>query len=223
MRRDSVQSIVGIVFLCASILILLNSCGTSKLVKDHLDAMKEAHALQKPILIRTSLDDNRPDWTKKTVYEKGSVICFTGAFTDGVDYPLSIRCANAEALKNAVQSISQYIRTEFSSYVQGSNSAYGGGIDRYVSDGIATFSENIHSQGIKQAELYYEEMFSPQVMQPTYNVFVQLEMGKADYLKAKADVLRKLRDRFNADGEVEAKRKADKLLEDLKNEVKTSA
>jgi hypothetical protein len=107
--------------------------------------------------------------------------------------------------------------------VQGSNTAYGGGIDRYVSDGIATFSENIHAQGIKQAELYYEEMFSPQAMQPSYNVFVQLEMSKADYLHAKAEVLRKLRDKFNSEGQVEAKKKADKLLEDLKNEVKTAA
>ena len=32
--------------------------------------MKEANALQKPIMVRTSLDDNRPEWTKKTVYEK---------------------------------------------------------------------------------------------------------------------------------------------------------
>ena len=223
MRRNSLFELVGVTFLFTSVLILLNSCGPSKAVKDHLDMMKEAHAMQKPMLVRTSLDDNRPDWTKKTVYEKGSVICFTGAFIDGADYPLSIRCANAEALKSAVQAISQYIRSEFSSYVQGSNSAYGGGIDRYVSDGIATFSENIHVQGIKQAELYYEEMFSPQAMQPSYNVFVQLEMGKADYLHAKAEVLRKLRDKFNSEGQVEAKKKADKLLEDLKNEVKTAA
>ena len=223
MRRNSLFEFVGVTFLFTSVLILLNSCGPSKAVKEHMDMLKEAHAMQKPMLVRTSLDDSRPDWTKRTVYDKGSVICFTGAFTDGADYPLSIRCANAEALKNAIQSISQYIRTEFSSYVQGSNDAYGGGIDRYVSDGIATFSENIHTQGLKQAELYYEEMFSPQAMRPFYNVFVQLEMSKADYLFAKAEVIRKLRDKFSSEGRVEAKKKADKLLEDLKNEVKAAA
>ena len=106
---------------------------------------------------------------------------FTGGFTDGADYAVTIRCANAEALKSAVQAISQYIRAEFSEYVQGSNSATGDGIERYFSDGIATFAENIHVQGIKQAELYYEKMFSPAVMQSTYNVFVKLEMSKADY------------------------------------------
>ena len=125
-------------------------------------------------------------------------------------------------LKSAVQAISQFIRAEFSSYVQGSNSAYEDGIERYVSDGIATFAENIHVQGIRQGELYYEEMFSPQLMQTTFNVFVRLEMSKADYLKAKADVLKKLRDRFSADGEVEAKRKAEELLEDLKKDIKAA-
>jgi hypothetical protein len=167
------------------------------------------------------LDDDRPEWTQRTVFEKNGKVYFTGGFTDGADYAVTIRCANAEALKSAVQAISQYIRAEFSEYVHGSNSATSEGIERYFSDGIAIFSENIHVQGIRQAELYYEEMFSPVVMQPTYNVFVKLEMSKADYLHAKAQVLKKLRDRFKNDGEIQAKDKAEKLLEDLKDDIKT--
>jgi hypothetical protein len=167
------------------------------------------------------LDDDRPEWTQNTVFENNGKIYFTGGFTDGADYAATIRCANAEALKSAVQAISQFIRAEFSEYVQGSNSATGEGIDRYFSDGIATFSENIHVQGIRQTEIYYEKMFSPTLMQSTYNVFVKLEMSKADYLHAKAEVLRKLRDRFKDEGEIEAKEKAEKLLQDLKNEIRT--
>ena len=64
-------------------------------------------------------------------------------------------------------------------------------------------------------------MISPAGMQSTYNVFVKLEMSKADYLHAKAEVLKKLRERFKGDGEIEAKEKAEKLLQDLKNEIKT--
>ncbi len=45
-------------------------------------------------------------------------------------------------------------------------------------------------------------------------------MSKADYLHAKAEVLNKLRERFKDDGEIEAKEKAEKLLEDLKNDIK---
>jgi hypothetical protein len=194
----------------------LLGCGATKALN-----LKEEYQIQKPIVIRTSLDDDRPQWTQNTVFEKNGKVYFTGGFTDGADYAVSIRCANAEALKSAVQSISQYIRTEFSEYVHGSNSAAGEGIDRYFSDGIATFSENIHVQGIRQAELYYQEMFSPTLMQSTYNVFVKLEMSKADYLHAKASVLKKLRDRFKDEGEIEARKKAEKLLQDLKNEIKT--
>ena len=194
----------------------LLGCGATKVMN-----LKEAYEIQKLIVVRTSLDDDRPQWTQNTVFELNGKIYFTGGFTDGADYAVSIRCANAEALKSAVQSISQFIRAEFSEYVHGSNSAAGEGVDRYFSDGIATFSENIHVQGIRQAELYYEEMFSPTLMQSTYNVFVKLEMSKADYLHAKASVLKKLRDRFKDEGEIEARKKAEKLLQDLKNEIKT--
>ena len=194
----------------------LLGCGATKALN-----LKEAYEIQKPIVVRTSLDDDRPQWTQNTVFELNGKIYFTGGFTDGADYAVSIRCANAEALKSAVQSISQFIRAEFSEYVHGSNSAAGEGVDRYFSDGIATFSENIQVQGIRQAELYYQEMFSPTLMQSTYNVFVKLEMSKADYLHAKASVLKKLRDRFKDEGEIEARKKAEKLLQDLKNEIKT--
>jgi len=60
----------------------------------------------------------------------------------------------------------------------------------------------------------------PRHMRPTYNVWVQLEMSKADYLKAKADVLRRLKDKFSGVGETEAKKKAEKLLEELKHEAR---
>jgi hypothetical protein len=196
-------------------------CGATKAVKMNQATVKEAYQVYKPVVVRTSEDDDRPEWTRKAVFERNGKVYFSGGFTDGADYAATIRCANAEALKKAVQAIAQYIRTEFSEYVQGSNSAAGEGIERYFSDGIATFSENIHVQGIRLAELYYEEKFSPTVMHSTYNVFVKLEMSKADYLHAKAEVLKKMRDRFKDDGEIEAKKKAEKLLQDLKNEIKT--
>ena len=196
--------------------LAFSGCGATKALN-----LKEEYQIQQPIIVRTSLDDDRPQWTQSTVFEKNGKVYFTGGFADGADYAVSIRCANAEALKSAVQSISQFIRAEFSEYVHGSNSAAGQGINRYFSDGIATFSENIHVQGIRQSELYYEKMFSPTLMQSTYNVFVKLEMSKADFLHAKASVLKKLRDRFKDEGEIEAKDKAEKLLEDLKDDIKT--
>jgi hypothetical protein len=214
--NSNFSSCMVIIILLFAISLMFSGCGATK-------AMQMGEAYQQPVVVRTSEDDDRPEWTRKSVFEMNGKMYFTGGFTDGADYAATIRCANAEALKSAVQAISQFIRAEFSEYVQGSNSAYGEGIERYFSDGIATFSENIHVQGIRNAELYYEEMFSPAVMQSTYNVFVKLEMSKADYLHAKAEVLKKLRDRFKNDGEIEAKGKAEKLLQDLKNEIKTQA
>jgi hypothetical protein len=213
--KNQIVSINANVSLGFVISLVILGCGATNGVK-----LKEASQIQ-PIVVQTSENDERPEWTQKTVFENDGKVYFTGGFTEGTDYAATIRCANAEALKSVVQAISQFIRAEFSEYVHGSNSANGEGIERYFSDGIATFSENIHVQGIRQAELYYEEMFSHTVMHSTYNVFVKLEMGKADYLHAKTEALKKLRDRFKDDGEIEAKEKAEKLLQDLKNEIKT--
>jgi hypothetical protein len=65
-------------------------------------------------------------------------------------------------------------------------------------------------------------MISSALMQPSYSVFVKLEMSKADYLKAKADILKNVRDRFQSEGEIEAKEKAENLLQELKDEIKTA-
>ena len=220
------NSVVGKGMLFIGIILfiglVLNGCGASRAVKMYQAEMKETYELQKPALIRTSEDDKRPKWTHNTVFEEAGKVYFTGGFVNGADYAVTIRCANAEALKNLVQAVSLYIRSEFSEYVQGSNSTYDHGIERFVEDGIATFAENVHVQGIKQVALYYEELFSPALLQPSFSVFVKLEMSKADYLKAKTDILRHLRDRFQSEGEIEAKKKAENLLQELKDEIKTA-
>lgn len=169
--------------------------------------------VKEPVEVEMSQSTTRPAWTTKTVYESGGQICFVGAFMDGSDYAFTVRLANAEALKVAVQSISQFIRAEFSSYIQGDNST---SIDRYASDGIATFSKNVHVQGIKQVEVYFKKERMGRV---TYSVFVRLEMSRVDYVTAKAEVLRQLRDRFAREGRIEAKQKAQQLLDKLLKEV----
>jgi hypothetical protein len=212
----------GMGFIIFSFMIFLTffGCGATKAVKMNQAAIKEAYQIQKPFVVWTSEEDGRPEWTKNTMAEGEGKMYFSGGFINGADYSLSIRCANAEAIKVVLQGISQYIRAEFSSYVQGSNST-DGSIDRYVEDGLATFAENLHIQGIRQKQVYYEEIFAASEMQPAFNVWVRLEMDKADYLKAKADVLRNLRDKFADAGPTEAKEKAEKLLEDLKNGIKS--
>jgi len=202
--------------------LLFSGCATSNSVKEAKKSVREAYEVQKPIVVNTSKEDKRPDWTKKTVFEENGSIYFSGGFLDGSDYSVTIRCANAEALKVAVQSISQFIRGEFTEYVQGSNTGTDG-VERYVEDGIATLVENLHIQGVRQKEVYYEEVFSAQIMQPTFNVWVKLEMSKADYLKCKADALKRLRDRFSKEGRIEAKEKAERLLDELKEGIRRDA
>jgi|GEM_PF-1803016 len=181
--------------------------------------VRDAYGFQGHVRFIDLTSGGRPDWTRRSVFEENGHIYFTGVFLHGSDYMLSIRCANAEALKVAAQSISQIIRAEFTEYVQGSNDG-SGGVERYVEDGIATFVNNLYLQGVRQKEVHCEEIPSKSGFQPTFNVFVILEMTKGDYLRAKTDVLRKLRNTFRREGEVEAKEKAERLLEDLKSDVR---
>jgi len=198
---------------------LISGCSsTPKAVKKAEQQAVVAHAIQKPVVVQTSEKDDRPGWVKKSSYSDDENIYFVGGYLNGADYPFTVRCANAEAIKVACQALSQFIRVEFSGYIQGNNQA-GESLDRYMNDGIAAFTNALHVQGLKQTDIYYEEMFSPAVVSPGYNVWVKVEMVEVDYMRAKSEALKALRDRFKKEGELEAREKAEELLDELKKEA----
>ncbi len=215
-EKPSVHLAAFLILALCLIATLTSGCA-SKQVQE-VQSIYESH---KPITVRTSLTHNRPEWVVQQFFEDEGKLYFVGSFIGGADYPLTIRCANAEAMKALAQSLSQFVRAEFTSHVRGSNNplSSGGGVDRFVSDGYASIVDSIHVQGVRQADLYYEEEFSPVAMTERYNVFVKLEIAQGDYLRAKADVLRQLRDRFADAGEVEAQRHAEDLLERLREGI----
>ena len=181
-------------------------------------AVQKSYSMTKPLLVRTSETDNRPSWTTELFSESedGMNVRFTGAFLGGADFPLTVRMAYAEALKNASSTIKQYVRAEFSEFVQGDNDKR---VDRWVSDGIAAIVPNLMVQGLTQKKVYYEEMYSPTSMKPRWNVWVQAEMPMQDYLRAKAQAVDSLRKEFEREGQVEAKQKAEDLLNRLRSEI----
>jgi len=217
--RKNLYVVVLLVACAAS----LTSCASSQKracssdVKDVVQETRDQYEIQKPITVRTSedTDSNRPEWTKVSCREGEKVIAFSSAFFGGSDLALSTRAANAEALKNLAQSIGQFIRVEFSSFAEGSNS--GGEVDRWMSDGISVFVSSLRLTGIRQTKVYWEELISPELT-PMYNAFVILEISKHDYILAKADALKSLRERFKKEKDLPAKEKAERLLEELKRD-----
>jgi len=121
-----------IVLFISVILVLWGCAGTPREVKVAQKQAKVAYEMQKPVVVRTSIDDNRPAWTKQSSYSDDANIYFTGGYLNGADYPLTVRTANAEAIKVACQGISQFIRAEFSGYIQGTNQA-GDRLDKFAS------------------------------------------------------------------------------------------
>jgi len=98
---------------------LFAGCSSTPNVKQARESVWEAYELQKPVVVQTSKSDERPDWTKNSASESDGRMYFSGGFLNGSDYSLTVRCANAEAIKVVVQGIGQYIRTEFTEYVRG--------------------------------------------------------------------------------------------------------
>lgn len=224
MNLSLLQNYITKIVLFAMIFTFF-SCSTSskknavplmELGPDDFITYEKKQEINQPVKIRNSRNDNRPEWTSRPVYEQGNAMYYTGAFMRGFDYSVSLRAANAEALKSLVQDIGLSIRTEFSMYAKGSN-IIDSGIDRYIVDGIATLSHNTHLQGARVSESYYEELIDPLSSgRPFYNVWVKLEITKSDYTQAKAYALRRLKDDFHTAGQVEAKQKAQLLLDELK-------
>lgn len=212
---DNILKYKSIIIL---IVFMFGCSSTPKAVKHAQQESKIAYEMQKPVVVRTSKKDDRPDWVKKSSYSDDENIYFVGAFLNGADYPFTVRCANAEAIKVACQALSQFIRAEFSGYIQGDNQA-GESLDRYMNDGIAAFTRALHVQGLRQTDIYYEETFSPAVMSPGHNVWVKIEMSKVDYMRAKNEALKTLRDRFKEEGDLEARKRAEELLDELKKEA----
>ncbi len=99
----SVCSCISLTLLSVSFIV--SGCTTSKSVKEVKKSVREAYEVQKPIVVQTSKEDKRPDWTKRTVFEENGSICFSGGFFDGSDYSVTIRCANAEARRAAMDDV----------------------------------------------------------------------------------------------------------------------
>ncbi len=224
MNFSSLQNHITKLILFMMIFIFCSCSASSKknavplmeLDPEDLITYERNQTINQPVEIRNSKNDSRPEWTSRPVYEQGNAMYYTGAFLQGSDYSVSLRAANAEALKSLVQDIGLSLRTEFSMYAKGSN-IIDSGIDRYIVDGIATLSHNTHLQGARVSESYYEEFINPlSTGKPFYNVWVKLEITKSDYTQAKSYALRRLKDDFHTAGQVEAKQKAQLLLDELK-------
>ena len=172
-----------------------------------------------PTQITKTGEDDRPEWTtKETFAEEDGKLFYAGGVIGGVDYVLTMRLAKAEATKNLLESVQIKVRSEFSTAMHGSNREESD-IGRYITDGIAWTVENLRVGGIKQKEIYYEQVFDPLSQTVKYNFWVQLEISKSDYSKAKVDAAQKMLDKAIREKDREAREKAMELLDKLRHEV----
>jgi hypothetical protein len=200
--------------LIVPFLVVALGCGGNKVVKQN----QEMADLNKPVLVEKTGGPQRPEWTNKTnFYEDESGIHFTGGVMGGSDYALTLRLAKSEAIKNLLESIEIKARAEFSSVMHGN---YGNDdIGRYVTDAVAWTVGNLRVGGIKQRNIYYEQAFDPGTHRVRYNAWVDLEINKADYIKAKTGAAEKLLNKAIREKDEEAKEKALELLEQLRTEA----
>ena len=199
-----------VILIC--LVFLPFACGTNKAVKQKQSLM-EIHT---PIVVEKTGHDNRPAWTsERPFFEDGNGFHFTGGFMGGVDYALTLRLAKSEAIKNLLESIEIRAQAEFSNAIQGQN-INDGDLGRYVTDAVAWTIDNLKISGIRPSNSYYEQVFDPVSRSFKYNAWIQLEIPKTDYLKAKTDSARKLLDKTIQEKNESAREKTTELLETLK-------
>jgi hypothetical protein len=83
--------------------------------------------------------------------------------------------------KNLLESVEIKARSEFSSAFHGANRK-GADTGRYVTDAVAWTVENLRVQGIREREIYFEQVFDPMRQAFLYNAWVKLEIPRGDYL-----------------------------------------
>jgi hypothetical protein len=88
-----------------------------------------------------------------------------------------------------------------------------------VTDAVAWTVDILRVSGIQQKQIYYEQIFDPVSQAVKYNSWVQLEISKADYQKAKIDAAERLLNKAIREKNEEAKQKALELLDKLRQEV----
>jgi len=206
---------LGFTALVLSVVFLPLGCASSKMAKQK-EAIIEVY---KPVIVEKTGQDTRPEWTTKETYiEKDGDLVYTGGIIGGADYALTLRLAKSEATKNLLESIQIKVRAEFSSAIHGQNRT-DSDLGRYVTDAVAWTVDNLKIGGMRQREIYYEQIFDPISQSFKYNAWVQLQISKPDYLKAKIAATEKLLDKAVREKDQEAKENALKLLDKLRQEA----
>jgi len=206
-RMTWVITLISLVTICG--------CGGNRALKETRELAQSYEAY----VIRRTGDDKRPDWTsEKAFIENDKGLHFTGAHVGGADYAVTVRLAKSEATKNLLESVEIKTRGEFGTAMHGEN-RHAEDIGRYVTDAIAWMVDSLRVRGIRQKEIYYEEVLDPMSQEIRYNAWVQVQIPKQDYLKAKIDAARRLVNKTIDERDEEARDKALELLEKLEEEA----
>ena len=206
---------IKIMFFWLCIASILIGCGASKAARKNVSFI-EVH---KPVIVEKTGKDNRPDWTsEKPFFENEDGLHFSGGYMGGADYSLTLRLAKAEATKNLLESVQIKVRSEFSNAIHGQNRV-DSDLGRYVTDAVAWTVDNLRIGGIKQNQIYYEQIFDPISQSFKYNSWVQLRISTVDYVKAKTDAAQSMLNKAIQENDEEAKDKALELLEKLRQDA----
>ena len=143
------------------------------------------------VLIVDRSANERPKWAKNELYfEKNGKIFFSGSALGMSDLTLSIRQAQAEAKKYMAESIQSRLRVELSASITGSNKV-STGLQRHLSDSIASVVDGVIVSGVVPEEIYWERIAvkpAPKTVETKYNTYVLIQIPAKEYEKAKKDV-----------------------------------
>ena len=103
------------------------------------------------------------------------------------DLTISVRQAQAEAKKYMAESIQSRLRVELSASITGSNKG-STGLQRHLSDSIASVVDGVIVSGVVPEEIYWEKIAvkpAPKTVETKYNTYVLIQIPVKEYEKAK--------------------------------------
>lgn len=209
------KQLFSLLLLVSYVVFLPPECGASDIETKNALYVETSHSVHG----QNTSQGQRPAWTlERPFFEDKNGLHFIGSYMGGAHYRLTLRLAKSEAIKEVLESVQIKARSEFSSAIHGQNINIDD-LGQYVTDAVAWVIDNINVRGIRQSKTYHEQIFDPVSRLYKHNAWVQLEIPRADYVKAKIEAGQKILDKAVREEDEEAKEKAHELLKKLRQDT----
>lgn len=159
--------------------------------------------------------DRTPDWALKQSYEQGDYLYVVGEGTDPEGYALAGRMAKANAVQTLAEVVGLKAKSELVKTAQRVGLSTSGS---FIQDSVAMTTEYVTVQDLTHHEDYRDKVELAEDGRIRYRVLSAYRLPLQSFRAAKVRALETMQGRYVKAQDLEAKRAAQKLLDEVKAE-----